>query len=252
MKKHGIMKIASLLVLAAVVALACASCSALANQAAVKITVENDPRAGDVTVTAEVSGYTLGEGRGQIVYYLDASVPTYYEHSAVSKAGTYAVSTDTNYTWTNVTPGEHTFAVQLVNKETMPLPSPVTDKATVTVGAPAGDPGLSITNPADGDSLPPGNILIVAEVNNFIVSAADMGVIVREGEGHLIYYIDEVPPTDPGAPAKTDTCAISTELSRLWKSVSQGQHTFSVQLVNNDDTPLDTPVTATVTLDIKP
>ena len=251
MKQKRNIKIVALLLLAVVIALACSSCN-IAYQAAIKIAVEDNPRASDVTVSAEVSGYTLGEGQGQIVYYLDASVPTYYEHSAVSKAGTYAVSTDTSYTWTNVTPGEHTFAVQLVNKETMPLPSPVTDRATVTVGAPEGDPGLSITNPADGDSLPPGNILIMAEVQNFVVSAEDMGVVIREGEGHLIYYIDEDPPTDAGTPAKTDTCAVSTELSHLWKSIPQGQHTFSVQLVNNDDTPLDTPVTATVTLDVKP
>ena len=245
-------KAIALLVLAALVVLTFASCDTAKEAPAIKITVDNNPPAGDITVSAEVTGYTLGGDQGRIVYYLDASVPTYYEHSAVSKAGTYAVSEDTSHTWSGVTPGEHTFSVQLTNQDAMPLPAPVTDSVTVTVGPPEGNPQLTITNPADGDTLPPGNILIAVQVDSFMISAQDMGVIIREGEGHLIYYIDEDPPTDPGAPAKTDTCAVSTELSHLWKNNPQGLHKFAVQLVNNDDTPLDTPVTATITLDVKP
>ena len=252
MKDKRIMKPVALLFTAVLILLACASCDTAKEPPAIQISVPENPQAGDVAVTAEVTGYELGAGKGRIVYYLDASMPTYYEHLAVSKAGTYAISEDASHTWAGVTPGEHTFSVQLTNKDAMPLPAPVTDSITVTVGAPEGDPQLAIANPADGDTLPPGNILISAEVGAFIISAADMGVINREGEGHLIYYIDEDPPTDPGTPAKTDTCAVSTELQHLWKHIPQGQHTFAVQLVNNDDTPLDTPVTTVITLDVKP
>ena len=250
-KKRNIKAIA-LLALAIMVVLTFASCNTAKEAPAIKITVDDNPPAGDITVSAEVSGYTLGGDQGRIVYYLDTSVPTYYEHSAVSNAGTYAVSEDISHTWSGVTPGEHTFSVQLTNQEVMPLPAPVTNSVTITVGAPEGTPQLAISNPADGDTLPPGNILIVADVSSFMISAQDMGVINREGEGHLIYYIDEDPPTDAGAPAKTDTCAVSTDLSHLWKNIPQGLHKFAVQLVNNDDTPLDTPVIAMITLDVKP
>jgi hypothetical protein len=209
-------------------------------------------QAGDVTVSVIVSEYNLGGEQGAIVYYLDSVVPTYYEHPAISKAGTYAVSADTSHTWKNVTPGEHRFSVQLVNKDVMPLPAPVIASATVTVGTPGGPPQLSIVNPADGDTLPPGMVYLAVEVGGFIVSRVDMGVVNRAGEGHLMYYMDETPPTDPGVPATTERSIVSTDTNHLWKNITEGQHTFSVQLVNNDDTPLDTPVTATVTLDIKP
>lgn len=211
--------------------------------------------AGDVTISVKVSGWSdsLGEtGLGNIIYYMDASVPVYYAHSAVSKAGTYAISEETSYTWTGITPGEHTFSIQLVDKNNTPLPAPVVDTVTVQVGAPDGVPMLSITNLADGDSLAPGNILVAVRASNFIISKMDMGVINRAGEGHLIYYFDEDPPTDQGVPATTDTSKVSTETSCLWKNILEGQHTFSAQLVNNDDTPLETPVIVTVTIDVKP
>ena len=82
---------------------------------------------------------------------------------------------------------------------------PAKASTTITVGPPDGEPALSMNFPADGDSLPPGNIQLSVDVTGFIVSSADMGVINRAGEGHIIYYIDEAPPTDAGAPATTDT-----------------------------------------------
>lgn len=242
---------------ALLLALACILCVSASAAAAptIKLLENTDAKAGEVTISVNVTDFDLDEGskdHGYIVYYLDAPAPTYYEHSAVSKAGTYAVSTATSYTWQGVTPGEHTFSVQLADSGVMPLPLPVTDTAVIPVGAPDGAPQLTVANPADGDTLAPGNIWIFAEVAGFIVSREDMGVINRTGEGHLIYYIDEAPPTDQGVPAKTDTCAVSADTRHLWRSVTQGSHTLSVQLVNNDDTPLDTPVFVTITLDVKP
>lgn len=37
----------------------------------------------------------------------------------------------------------------------------------------------------------------------------------------------------------------------MWKGVTEDQHTFSAQLVNNDDTPLETPVVIKVKIDVK-
>ncbi|NLI54654.1 MAG: hypothetical protein GX417_10110 [Clostridiales bacterium] len=241
--------------LSLVLLLSCAACGFAAESPSAKIVEPAAATAGDVTISVDVAGFNTGErnaAQGYIVYYMDTSVPVYYAHSALSKAGTYAVSKETSYTWTGVTPGEHKFSVQLVDDDHSPLPAPVVDSTTILVGAPDGAPQLEILNLTDGDSLPPGNILLVAGVNNFIVSRKDMGVVNRSGEGHLIYYIDEDPPTEQGAPAVTDTSMVSTDLSRLWKGITEGSHTFSVQLVNNDDTPLETPVFVTVTIDVKP
>lgn len=171
--------------------------------------------AGDVVISVDVGNFTLPcadgkNGQGRIVYCLDASVPTYYEHSAISKAGTYAISSDTAYTWKEVTPGEHKFSVQLAD-----------------------------------------NILVSLSVSDFIISREDIGVVNRIGEGHLIYYIDEAPPVDQGLPATTATSIVSTSTSHMWKGVTEGQHTFSAQLVNNDDTPLETPVVIKVKIDVK-
>lgn len=185
-------------------------------------------------------------------YVVGGPVPVYYEHSATSKAGTYAISNETSYTWKGVTPGEHTFSVQLVKGDDTPLPVPAIDRMTTNVGPPNGNPGIQILFPADGSSLPPGNIAMTVKASNFIVSAEGMGVVNRAGEGHMIYYMDEVPPVDAGKPATTDTSVISSASDHLWRDVKEGKHTFSVQLVNNDDTPLDSPVVIESTIDVKP
>jgi hypothetical protein len=63
------------------------------------------------------------------------------------------------------------------------------------------------------------------------------------GEGHIIYYLDVTPSLEPGksALAGEGTYAISTDTTYTWDNLASGRHTFWVQLVNNDDTPLTPP-----------
>jgi len=221
----------------------------------------NNIPAGNIKVSAEVTGFNLvdKEGKhknnnmseGYIIYYLDVPVPTYYEHPAITERGTYKIDPATSIIWENVTPGQHTFSVQLVNTNNSPLPTPVIDRVTIMVGAPEGEPSLQIKLPEDGAELPPGVVIIAVSVENFIISARDMGVLNREGEGHLIYYIDEDPPLTQNEPAVTETSIVSVDLLHLWKPIPEGEHTFAVQLVNNDDTPMDPAVTAKIVLNIK-
>lgn len=236
-------------------------CGQSGGRAAVNIKTQPTGMAsGDIIISVDVANFELvdvagnqnGSGTGYIIYYLDVPVPTYYEHSAASEAGTYAITSDTAYTWKNVSPGEHIFAVQLVNQNDSPLPAPVVDSMTVNVGPPVGTPEILIMSPPDGSSVPPGNVSVSLNVNNFVISQKNMGVINRTGEGHLIYYIDDNPPIDPGIPAVTDTSIVSVELTHLWKTVMAGQHTFAVQLVNNDDTPLQTPILKVVSINVGP
>ena len=60
--------------------------------------------------------------------------------------------------------------------------------------------------------------------------------------------MDVVAPTEQGKPAVTaaGTYAPTPATSHTWNNVGIGTHTFSVELVNNDHTPLDPPVVAKV------
>ena len=250
----------SLIFFLLLVALVLTACGQQTSKPEITIKTQDPGQAaGDVTISADVSNFKLvdqeGEqnnpGQGHIIYYMDVPVPQYYEHTAISKPGTYAVASNTSYTWKGVTPGEHTFSVQLVNNNDSPLPATAISSKMVKVGPPAGNPELQIVTPEVGSEFAPGNIIFAVTVKNFVISQKDMGVINRKGEGHLLYYRDEDPPVVPGEPAVTDTSVVSTDLKYLWKDVREGKHVLSVQLVNNDDTPLDVPVILNFSIDVK-
>jgi hypothetical protein len=96
-----------------------------------------------------------------------------------------------------------------------------------------------ITYPEFDGGVTAGNVTVTVEVRNFsVVNGAEKPV--SPGEGHIIYFKDVTPPTDPGYPAKTapGTFQVSYQTSCTWYNVTQGTHTFSAELVNNDDTPL--------------
>jgi hypothetical protein len=100
-------------------------------------------------------------------------------------------------------------------------------------------PSVYITYPEFDGGVHAGNVTVTVEVRNFsIVNGTEKPVI--PGEGHIIYFKDVNPRTDPGLPAKTapGTFQVSYQTSCTWYNVAQGTHTFSAELVNNDDTPL--------------
>lgn len=75
-----------------------------------------------------------------------------------------------------------------------------------------------------------------------------LGQAARDGEGHVHFYldVDEI-PTAAGKPAVTrdeSTYHATADTTYVWKDVPSGKHTFGVQLVNNDHTPLEPPVTS--------
>jgi len=86
--------------------------------------------AGNVTIMVHVDDLTLVSklgkanvaGEGHIHYFMDvAAVPTAAGKPALTAAGTYYPTANTSYTWTNVMPGMHKFAVELVNNDHTPL-----------------------------------------------------------------------------------------------------------------------------------
>ena len=82
-----------------------------------------------------------------------------------------------------------------------------------------------------------------------------LGQAPVDGEGHIHFYIDvEEIPTTPGKPAVTadaSTYHAAATTSYTWPDVEAGEHTLAVQLVNNDHTPLEPPVTAEVTVTVE-
>ena len=102
-----------------------------------------------------------------------------------------------------------------------------------------GSPSVFIIFPPFDGGILAGNVTILVEVANFTLAPPDGKNM--PGTGHLIYYRDVVPPAMKGIPAFTrpGTYGVSSETTFEWDGVPPGTHTFAVQLVNNDNTPLD-------------
>ncbi|HEV8573899.1 MAG TPA: DUF4399 domain-containing protein [Dehalococcoidia bacterium] len=104
---------------------------------------------------------------------------------------------------------------------------------------------VAIVTPEDGASVDAGDIVITVAVGGFEI-VDKLGDDAVDGEGHLIFYLDvDEMPTMPGQEAliedaRSSHAAAST--SYTWKFVRPGTHSFGVQLVNNDHTPLEPPV----------
>jgi len=115
-------------------------------------------------------------------------------------------------------------------------------------------PTLKITSPSNGATLRTGDITVRADVNNFRV-ADKQGQTNVTGEGHLHFYMDVSPiPSAAGQPAiPASTGAVwahVSDTSNTFANVPPGTHTFTVQLVNNDHTPVVPAVTDMVTVTV--
>jgi hypothetical protein len=180
-------------------------------------------------------------GEGHLHYFMDIEAPTAPGEPAIPGGGAWAPTANTTYTFNDVPPGTHTFSVELVNNDHTPLEPPVVATATVTVQTPA--PKITILLPQNRSVVPAGDVTITVDVADFsLVDKLGQGNV--SGEGHIHYYIDVDAPTTPGEPAMTEagTFAATSATTYTWRNVAPGTHTFSVELVNNDHTPLSPPV----------
>src|SRR5688572_18299566 len=123
----------------------------------------------------------------------------------------------------------------------------------LAAGAACGESGETdaiITSPSQGSTVDAGNVTVAVDVKKFDV-VDKIGEEPRDGEGHVHYYIDvgEIPTVD-GEPATTDEGTYHAQATTqfTWEDVEAGEHSFAVQLVNNDHTPLSPPVIAQVTV----
>jgi hypothetical protein len=121
-----------------------------------------------------------------------------------------------------------------------PTPGPISITPLQLTGYSASNPAsVYITYPDFDGGVHAGNVTVTVEVRNFSL-VNGVGRPVMPGEGHIICFKDVTPRTEPGIPAKTQpgTFQISYLPSCTWYNVTEDTHTFSVELVNNDDTPL--------------
>jgi outer membrane protein assembly factor BamB len=116
-------------------------------------------------------------------------------------------------------------------------------------------PVVNIVSPVASSALAAGDVTVTAEATN-ITLVDQLGQPSAAGQGHIHYFLDADAPTTPGKPAVTapGTYAATAATSYTWKNVPAGTHTLSVELVNNDHTPLNPPVVQkiTVTTDTAP
>ncbi len=136
--------------------------------------------------------------------------------------------------------------------DTIIWPCGVGGSPTLIAFSPGGKrttPQIMITEPKDGAALSQGNVTVSVDVENFRL-VEKQGERKAAGEGHIFYYMDVPIPTIQGKPAITPvgTYVSTANKSYVWKNVIPGTHNFSVQLVNNDNTPLEMPLTDKVTV----
>jgi plastocyanin len=114
-----------------------------------------------------------------------------------------------------------------------------------------GMPSIIIMSPSDGSSVTAGNITVGVNVSNFNL-VDKLGKANVAGEGHIHYYMDATIPTVPGKPALSAPGKFVPTINKsfTWYNVASGMHNFSVQLVNNDHTPLIPLVTDQINVNV--
>jgi uncharacterized surface protein with fasciclin (FAS1) repeats len=126
---------------------------------------------------------------------------------------------------------------------------------TVTPNVTAARPTVNITAPQEGANLTAPNVTVTVNVTNFTL-VEPRGQANATNQGHLHFYRDVRVPTTPGQPAviPNDTMlwALTANTTYTWTNLTPGAHNFSVQLVNNDHTPLSPPVLDTVNVTVSP
>ena len=116
-------------------------------------------------------------------------------------------------------------------------PPGTTDVIAITSAAPIEAPAV-VSVPLEGIS----DVEVTITTRNFLFAEDNEDTPVKN-QGRAIYYMDIIPPTGPEGQEFRDkgTSGMIAESSFTWTDVSPGRYVFSVQLVNNDGTPLTPP-----------
>ncbi len=146
------------------------------------------------------------------------------------------------------TPSPSATPTPTVTATPSPTPTPTASPIPTVTPTPTPTPTVSPT-PAP-TAAPSGiNVKISVNVANFQL-VDKLGQANVAGQGHLHYFLDVVPPVLGNVPAITGsgTYVPTANTSYTWSNVKPGLHVFSVELINNDHTPLSVPVAAATVL----
>ena len=128
-----------------------------------------------------------------------------------------------------------------------------TEASPATTASGVGGPSLAFERPTDGSSVPAGDLAIRVAVGGFGL-VDKIGKPPTPGEGHIVFYVGvDFIPTRPGRPALTapGTFAVSAQPEYTWSNLTSGTNRIAAQLVNNDDSPLQPPVTASANVTVQ-
>jgi hypothetical protein len=128
-----------------------------------------------------------------------------------------------------------------------------TGAATATAVAEGSAPEVSITSPEDGATVEGDSVAVTLDVENFRI-VSDVGGKNQPGAGHVHFYldVDEI-PTKAGEEAVVTgegRYVATPSATYSWTNVPAGEHVLGAQLVNNNHTPLQPPVTAKITVTV--
>ena len=102
---------------------------------------------------------------------------------------------------------------------------------------PEGNPSIAILSPNDGDTISSTSIGIRVNVTNFRL-AAITNRPNRQNEGHIHFYLDGQEK-------------MSSLTTFAFSNVAKGIHTITVELRNNDHSPLVPPVRASIMVTVE-
>ena len=152
-------------------------------------------------------------------------------------------------TTTAPTPGE-TSPVPSLTPEATTSPGPSVTGVPTTPGD-GGDgnaTGIAILSPASNETVPGPDVPVTVLVMNFtLVDPLAVNETSVEGQGHIRYSLDAVPPGEPGVTGP-GTSHESANTTHVWTNVAPGVHTLSVMLVKGDHTPVVPLVQASATV----
>lgn len=102
---------------------------------------------------------------------------------------------------------------------------------------PEGNPSVQILSPVNGDTIRSSIVGIRVNVTNFRLAGITANRPNRNNEGHIQYYLDGSEKT-------------TSSTSFVFSNVENGVHTITIELRNNDNTPLTPPVSTSVTFTV--
>ena len=135
-------------------------------------------------------------------------------------------------------PGVHNLEVELLDAETQsPLDPPVTD--SISIDLLASEPTVEIVAPEEGSFVSPAGFAVRLDIRGFSLDGGAVGLTNQPGTGHAHLLVNDVIVAE----------VASREL--ITPALAEGEATLSVELVENDHSPLPMPATDSVAVSIR-